>query len=401
MIPINEALKIISEKTEPIGVESISIDQALGRVLAEDIVADTDLPPFNRAQMDGYALRAVDTETAPVRLRIVGESIAGRGWHKSIKEGEAIRIMTGAPVPDGADTVEQVELTRELNNGTVVEIEKSVSINRHIVKQGSEVKRGTEVLNRGETIRAAMISVLAAFGYAQVKVYKRPRVTVLATGSELVDVNRRPGIDEIRDSNSYSLSILARIAGAEVNRLPLVGDDENRLKETILNSVETSDALVLSGGVSMGLYDFTKTSLRELGAEIFFERVALKPGKPTVFAKLGNSLIFGLPGNPVSVAVTFYLFTRMALRIMQGDKEPMPKEETAILGKSVKGAGERASYIPARLNTNDNGSLIAEPLRWGGSSDFIGFSKATALIIVDQGIKLLEAGSKVKIVQLV
>ncbi|PYS63628.1 MAG: molybdopterin molybdenumtransferase MoeA, partial [Acidobacteria bacterium] len=317
MIPVANALQIVLDQTTSLPAESVALVDALGRILAEDIVADTDLPPFDRAQMDGYAIRAADVANTPARLRIVGESAAGNGWHHEMKAGEAVRIMTGAPVPAGADAVQQVELTREVDGAGFVEILESVKRGRSIVKQAGEIKVGETVLRAGEEISAAMIATLASFGYAQLKVGRRPRVTVMATGGELVDVDQRPGRDQIRDSNNYTIAAYASLAGAIVERLPLVGDDTEELKRRISKASEASDVLITSGGVSMGVYDFTKAALKELGAEVFFERVALRPGKPTVFARLGNTLVFGLPGNPVSVAVTFNLFARTALRAMQ------------------------------------------------------------------------------------
>jgi len=350
--------------------------------------------------MDGYAVRAADVTNTPARLRIAGESAAGAGWHHEMKAGEAVRIMTGAPVPAGADAVQQVELTREVDSGAVVEILEPVEAGRSIVKQAAEIKAGAAVLRAGEDINAAMFATMASFGYAQVKVGRRPRVAVMATGSELVDVDRKPGKDQIRDSNNYTIAAYASLAGAIVERWPLAGDDTEELKRQVKQAVETSDVLITSGGVSMGVYDFMKPALKELGAEIFFERVALRPGKPTVFARLGNTLVFGLPGNPVSVAVTFSLFVRAALRKMQGAKQPGLIEETAVLARAVKGSGERESYLPAILRTDERGILLAEPLKWGGSSDFVAFARATALVNVAAGVGFLESGSIVKIVRL-
>src|SRR5436190_1818231 len=233
MIPVADAIQIVLDQTTSLPAESVALVDSRGRILAADIVADCDLPPFDRAQMDGYAIRAADVVNAPARLRIVGESAAG------------------------------------------------------------------------DEINAAMIATLASFGYARVKVGRRPRVAVMATGSELVDVDQRPGRDQIRDSNNYTIATYASLAGATVERLPLVGDNTEELKRQIAKACEASDMLITSGGVSMGVYDFTKAALKELGGEIFFERVALRPGKPTVFARLGKALVFGLPGNPVSVAMTF------------------------------------------------------------------------------------------------
>lgn len=422
MISVAEAIRIIREQTHALRAERVALGEALGRVLAEDVVADSDLPPFDRAQMDGYALRAGDVVNAPVRLRVVGEAAAGRGWHQELKAGEAVRIMTGAPVPVGADSVQKVEVTEETEAGAVVEIREATKRGQFIVERASEVEKGAVVLRAGETINAAMMAALASFGYAEVRVGARPRVCVLATGTELVAVDKQPGADEIRDSNSYSLGAYAELAGARVERLPLAGDDLVSLQREIEAAAARSDVLILSGGVSMGVYDFTKTALRALGAEVFFERVALRPGKPTVFARLLSSehnalpehgapskrsmssqhgaLVFGLPGNPVSVSVTFNLFARTALRLMQGAQDATLREERAMLSRDVKGTTERESFLPATLETNQEARLLAQPLKWGGSSDFVAFTRASALIIVPQGAGVLEAGEIVRVLRL-
>ena len=401
MISVAEAIQIVKQQTHALETERVRLEQVLGRVLAEDIVADSDLPPFDRSQMDGYAVRAEDVKNAPARLRIVGESAAGKGWHHDLEEGQAVRIMTGAPVPAGADSVQQVELTHELRDGSVVELLESVEAGRSIVKRGAEIKAGEVVLSAGAVINAAMTAVLAAFGYANVQVFRKPRVAVLATGTELVAVDQKPGQDQIRDSNNYSISAYAELAGAVVERMPLTGDETSLLKNQIGAAAARCDLIVTSGGVSMGVYDLTKAALKELDAEIFFERVALRPGKPTVFARLPNgTLVFGLPGNPVSVSVTFNLFARTALLGMQGATEPTLKRETAALARSVKGLMERESYLPAQLTTNDDAELIAFPLKWGGSSDFVAFALTTALVIVPANVRSMEAGSMVNVLRL-
>jgi len=401
MISVSEAIQIVRDQTRTLVAERVELANALGRYLAQDIIADSDLPPFDRSQMDGYAVRAADTATVPAKLKIAGESAAGRGWHNELKQHEAVRIMTGAPVPVGADSVQQVELTRELDGGSEVEVLEPVTLGRSIVKRGSEIKAGQTVLRAGERINAGAVAVLASFGYAHVKVGRLPRVAILATGSELVKVAQQPGKDQIRDSNNFSISAYAALAGATIERLPLAGDDVAQLKQQIAGAAERSDIIVTSGGVSVGRYDFTKTVVQELGAEIFFERVALRPGKPTVFARLPNgTLVFGLPGNPVSVSVTFNLFARVAILAMQGTAETELESGTAVLSKSVKPAKDRDSYLPARLSTNENAQLTAEPLKWGGSSDFVGFVRATALIIVPQASEIVEAGTKVQVVYL-
>src|SRR6266498_513302 len=214
MISVAEAIKIVIRQTPTLGNERVALEEALGRILAEDIVADSDLPPFDRSQMDGYAVFAADTQSAPAQLRIVGESAAGRGWCQQMETGQAVRIMTGAPVPSGADAVQQVELTREIDGGEVVEVLESATPGKSIVKRGSEIRANETVLRSGERIKAAMMAVLASFGYSKVAVGRRPRVAILATGTELVPADQKPGPDQIRDCNNYSIGSFAQLAGA-------------------------------------------------------------------------------------------------------------------------------------------------------------------------------------------
>lgn len=401
MIPVSEALKIIKRQTSALEIESIDLKNSIGRTLAENIFADMDLPPFDRSQMDGFAVRVSDIENAseenPVILKIIGESVAGRGFDGKIKSGEAVRIMTGARLPKGADAVQKKELARQAEDGASVEIFEAVKPHQHYVAKAAEIKKGVKVLRPGEIINAQMIAVLASFGYAKVKVFRLPKVSVLATGSEIVEVSETPQKDQIRDSNSASIRAFAEQTGSIVRVLPRVRDDQKNLEKTIRKAAKDSDLLILSGGVSVGDYDFTKPALRELGAEVFFEKVALRPGKPAVFAKLGDCFIFGLPGNPVSVAVTFFLFVRMAIRQMQGAGSDELKEGFAKLTEKMKGAKERDSYIPATMNFEADGTISAAPLNWGGSSDFVSFSKADCLIFVPQG-KMLAPQEIVKII---
>jgi molybdenum cofactor synthesis domain-containing protein len=329
-------------------------------------------------------VKAADTSDAPVTLRLVGESAAGRGWHKTLKSGEAIRIMTGASVPAGADAVQKLEVARE--NGGSVTILEPTEVGRYIVSKGKEVRKGKTVLESGERITAANISIPAAFGYAKVKLARQPRVAILSTGSEIVDVKKRPGRDQIRNSNSIMLKALCEQAGAVATVYPNVGDDISDLKFQISDAVRNADILITTGGVSVGKYDLTKLALKELGAEIFFERVALKPGKPTVFGRLKKALVFGLPGNPVSAAVTFYLFVRKAILKMQGARDTDLPGETAIALKPMKAPKERDLYLPAEVFIDPVECRIGVvPVNWHGSSDFIGFAQADCLAFVPKG----------------
>jgi molybdenum cofactor synthesis domain-containing protein len=379
MIPISEAIEIITRETIRLAAETIDLQNSIGRVLAEDIFADTDLPPFDRSMMDGFAVKSEDVQNTPAKLKIVGESVAGKRWNGKLKSGEAVRIMTGAALPVGADSVQKIEVTKELDG--FIEILEPTASGQFFVKKATEITSGAKVFEQGEIINEKMIPALASFGYAQVKVSKRPTISILATGSELVPINQTPNEDEIRDSNSMTLKIFAE-KFAEIETVKLIRDDLESIKSAIRNP--QSAITILTGGVSMGDYDFTKPALRELGAEIFFEKVSLKPGKPCVFAKLGEQIIFGLPGNPVSVITTFNLLVRTAILQMQKAKETELKRGFAILSQKMKGAKERDAYLPATLEINEKAQLIATPLRFSGSSDFVGFARADCLIFVPQ-----------------
>ena len=394
MITIFRALQIIKGEIAALSSETIELGNSVGRILVEKIRADSDLPPFNRSQMDGYAVISVDAQTVPARFKIVGESAAGKSWAGELKTGEAVRIMTGAAVPAGADAVQKLEVAREENG--FVELFEPVKAGQNTVARAAEIKQNTVLFETGEIINKQMIAGLASFGYDQIKVGNRPRAAVLATGNELVSIAQKPGEDQIRDSNSATLRAFAESCGALVETLAQTGDDLEQLKTQIKNAVETCDVLILSGGVSVGKYDFTKTALIELGAEILFEKVALRPGKPTVFAKLNDKLVFGLPGNPVSVIVTFNLFVRPALLKMQGATEIELKSGFAVVTKDLKGAAERDSFLPARLSTDERGQLLCEPLKWGGSSDFVAFARADALVFVPRAT-VIKNGDAAKI----
>ena len=414
MISISEALKIIKHEIVALESETVDLSESVGRVLAQTIKADMDLPPFDRSQMDGFAVKTSDVKNAPVKLKIIGLSIAGKGFDGELKNGEAVRIMTGARVPNGADAVQKVELTNETKD--YIEILEPTKTKQHIIGRGEEIHKGEKIFEKGEIITENMIAALASFGYAKVSVFRKPKVAILATGSEIVDVSDKPQKDRIRNSNSVMLKVLAEKAGADTEILPLVEDNIENLKKKIALAVglnnksrnpntnskskiqnPKSKILIITGGVSVGDYDFTKPALRKLGAEIFFEKVSLKPGKPTVFARLNDVLIFGLPGNPVSVAVTFYLFARAAIMQMQNANNCNLRKGFAVASQKIKGAKERDSFLPISLTTNDKGHLIIESLRFSGSSNFIAFARANALVFVPQG-KTFEPGEIAEIV---
>lgn len=396
MIPINKALKMIERESTRLGSVRVPLADCVGRILADDIVSDTDMPPFDRSQMDGFAVIAGDTANAPVKLKVIGESSAGHGWKGTIGRGMTVAIMTGARVPVGADAVQKIELTARADSDDHVRILEAVSPENSIVRRGGEIRKGATIFRCGEAVTENMIASLAAFGYAKVKVAKQPRVAILGTGNEIVDIAKTPGRDQIRNSNSVMLDVMSRRFGALTTIVPMVKDDIGELTNTIASAAKRADLLVITGGVSVGKYDHTKTALEQLGAAIYFEKVRLKPGKPAVFARLGKTLVFGLPGNPVSAAVTFHLFVRKAMLLMQGANDNELASSHAVLAADARAARERDTYVPSRLNNNKTGQAIVTPQKWQGSSDFVGFSRADSLIYLPKGSQA-KKGDVVKI----
>lgn len=402
MLCIEEALNIILEQIPLLAPEGVPLSESMGRVLRCDVVSDLDLPPFDRARMDGYALRAADTKGAgsgqPAKLRAIGEAAAGNFFDGEVGVGEAVRIMTGAPVPAGADAVQKIEVIRLRDDGWI-EVEEQVEPGQFVTPRGIEARTGDVMAKAGERITPSVSAVLASFGYAHPAVSCRPRVALLSTGTELVDVEMRPGASQIRNSNTSSVAGYAREAGAEIVSAGLVRDDFEATRLAITEALLKADVLILSGGVSMGDYDLVKPVLHDLGAEISVEKVAMHPGKPTVFAKIGDKVIFGLPGNPVSVAVSFHLFARPALLKMQGASEIHLPRLRVYAGRAVKGAPPRRSHQPARLVIRD-GRAEAEPLKWSGSSDLVAFMRADALIVVPEDRRSLDDGELVEVILL-
>lgn len=402
MLPIEDALDIILGRLPLINAERVPLDEAYGRVLRENIVSDLDLPPFDRARMDGYAVRSIDTIDAsddnPVLLRAIGDAVAGHAFSGTVTSGTAVRIMTGAPLPEGADAVEKIEVVQVFDDGSV-RLNQPVVSGRFITPCGSEARKGETLVNSGDRITPASAAALASFGYSHPLVSASPRIVLLSTGSELVEVAERPGPSQIRNSNTFSLTGYIRSVGARVVQSRIVIDDLTTTKAAIAEAADQADVVMLSGGVSMGDLDLVKPALKELGAEILVERVAMHPGKPTVFALLGDTVILGLPGNPVSVAVAFHIFARPVLLKMQGAQDTALPRFRAIVSEEVKGAPPRRSHQPARLALS-SGQAFAEPLKWSGSSDLVAFMHANALIVVPEDRKRLEKGELAEVISL-
>jgi molybdopterin molybdotransferase len=396
MLPLEEAQAIVLSNTPRLPDEEVDFQKAPGRVLAEDIVSDMDLPPFPRSMMDGYALRSEDATTSPTRLDVVGVIPAGTFPSFRIESGQAAQIMTGAPVPDGADAVQIVEVTRVV--GDQVEILEPVQPDQYVVARGSEVKLGDVVLKKGTHLDPAAVAVAATAGRVRLKVGRKPRVAVMATGDELVPPSEKPGPGQIRNSNGFSLAVQARMVGAQVTYLGVADDDTESL-EGLIRSGLTHDVLLMSGGVSMGSLDLVEDVLTALGVKVLIDKVAVKPGKPTVFgvAPKGN-IVFGLPGNPVSTMVGFELFVRPAMAKMEGSEKPWRPYLQAVLTGPLASRGPRRAFLPGWLEPSGEAELpLAHPITTRGSGDIVAFSKANALIVLPESLDRLEAGEGVQV----
>jgi molybdopterin molybdotransferase len=372
----------------PLPAEEVPLDDTLGRVLAEDVTSADDLPPWDNSAMDGFAVGS----TAAGELPVVGEARAGAPYGRPLAPGEAVRISTGAPVPAGAAAVVPVERTEPAGDRVAVPESRP---GENIRRAGEDVRAGDVVLRAGATVGAAELAVLAAIGRAAARCSARPRVAVLATGDELVEPGEPLGPGQIRNSNTRSMRAQALAAGAAVVTEATVPDDFDSTRDALAGALETADVVCVSGGVSVGAHDHVKPALAELGVEERFWRVALKPGKPTWFGVLGDKLVFGLPGNPVSAMVTFHLFARPALRALQG----APLSETraeAVLDSPLPRNRSRDEVVRCRLHARDDGWHV-EPTGPQGSHVLSSMVGAGALALVEAGEGQINAGERVPI----
>jgi len=394
MIPIDEALKTVLRNLPERRTEIVRFDESLQCVLAEDLIATRNLPPFRRSAKDGYAVRASDVRKIPVELKIVGEIRAGDRSTTFLNKGEAIAIMTGAVVPEGANAVMMIENTEKSADRNHVTIKASVKPGQDIAPIGTDAKLGKVVMKAGRMIGPAEIAVMASLGHCSVKVWRKPSVAILATGYELVEVEETPAEMQIRNSNTYSISSQLRQMGWKATRLEIARDEIKDLRKKIKLGLK-KDILIITGGVSMGKYDLVKDVFSDLGMKVLFSKVAMKPGKPTVFARLGDKLIFGLPGNPVSSFMAFENFVRPALAKLAGYEQLGLFKIMGELQRELKQTPGRTSFLPAWTTWSDNKWEI-EPLKWKGSPDIFGFSRANAAIVFPADRDRMKSGEIVE-----
>ena len=379
----------------PTQPEMLPLLDALGLVLAEDLRADRDFPPFPRSTRDGYAVRAADVAATPASVRCVGEIKAGPTSEQSaitVAAGEAAEIMTGAPVPAGADAVVMVEYTER--NGAEVTVHRPVRAGENIVAAGSEARKDAIMVARGTRVNHAIVAVAAAVGRPEVAAYRRPQVAILATGDELVDINLPPGPNEIRNSNSYSLAAQVYEAGGDPLILPVAPDSADELA-LLLRKGLGSELLLISGGVSMGKYDLVEQVLASFDAQFLFTGVRIQPGKPVVFGQAAlrgrNVPFFGLPGNPVSTMVTFQLFVRPLLDALSGSKpQALPFAQASLKAEFTTKTG-LTRFLPARL-TGTHERPEVDLVRWQGSGDLMAVSGSNCYIVVPPDRERFAAG---------
>jgi len=355
-------------------VESVPLEEAAGRVLAEEISADRDTPALSRSVRDGFAVRASDL---PGDLEVIGEVRAGERFAGAVAPGQAVEIMTGAPIPEGADAVVMVEHTERVNGR--VRIPKPAEPQQFINPKGCEAVAHDVILRPGERLDYTGVALLAAFGRERVAVYARPAVSLIATGDEIVEVNESPRDYQIRNSNIYSLAAQVSRAGGVPRRLPVARDTQAHTREVIEQGLQ-ANLLLLSGGVSAGKYDVVETVLSSLGAQFYFDRVLIQPGQPLVFGRVRETFVFGLPGNPASTMVTFEIFARAALELLSGQQEtalPMP---FARLTKEFRHKPGLTRFLPAQWSAD--GTEVT-PLRWSGSGDVPALARSNAFLVAD------------------
>ena len=387
-LAIGDALDLVLSRARPLAGETVPVGVAVGRVLAKPAAALVDLPPFDSSAMDGYAVRAGDT---PGQLRVVGHSAAGMPFSGALSAGEAVGISTGAEVPHGADAVVPVELVRE--ESELIEAD-AVAVGAHIRPRGGDVSGGELVVGAGVRLGAPEVGALAAAGLAEVVCGRRPAVAVLATGSELRAPGEPLAPGEIYESNSTLLAAQLASAGALVEALPPVADDPPETRAALARGLDF-DVLLTSGGVSVGPHDLVRGLLAELGVGEVFWQVAVRPGKPVAFGVRGSTLVFGLPGNPVSSLVGFELFVRPALDALQGLADPRPRYLPGRLAASVRRNGGRDELVRARARV-DAESVLLEPLGGQDSHMIVRSAAADALVLVERGEGELPAGSFVR-----
>lgn len=390
-LSVLDAQALILEKTVPLGAEEVALTRALNRTLAEDIRANRDLPPYDVSAMDGFAVRAADLAEAPKILQVIEDIKAGDTPQMTVQRGQCARIMTGAPLPSGADAVTRVEDTRAQTDGSVAFLVPPKP-GTDIRRKGENMRAGETVLTAGETVTPGALGVLATVKQAWVKVHRQPRVAILSNGDELEALEEPFDSRKIPDANSYALMAQVQSLGIEPALLGIARDKPDELAQYLKRGLGC-DALLISGGTSVGVHDHVRPTLAALGVDIHFWRVEMRPGHPVAFGTKEGTLVFCLPGNPVSGMVCFEQFVLPALRRLMGCRRLFRRAIPARLTQAIKTKSGRTEFIRATLSRNDAGDCVATPVASQSSGDIRSMARADALIVAPSGGGLLEAGA--------
>jgi molybdopterin molybdotransferase len=397
LISVEEAQRIVLERSKRLDAERVPIERGAGRVLAEPVTALVDLPPFPSSAMDGFALRAADTQAPPVRLPVTGHIAAGSPAGRALGPGETMAISTGGAVPEGADAVVPLELVEEL--GEEIEVGEPVSGGANVRPRGGDVAAGDVVLEPGARLTPARIAALAAVGVSEAQCTKRPRVGILVTGSELKQPGEALGPGEIYESNGLLLATALQLAGAVPAQLGVVADDPAEHERAMERALLGFDMLITSGGASVGAHDLVRATQAKLRVEELFWGVAVKPGKPVAFGVRRDHLVFNLPGNPVSVLVTFELFVRPAVKALLGVPDPLPESRVGILAAGVRRNPQREEYLRA-VRRRDEETTFLEPLAGQESHMIARAGRADALVVIESGEGEVPAGEEIRYIAL-
>jgi molybdopterin molybdotransferase len=394
-----KVIEQVGKKRGPRATLAVSVWDALGLVLQQEVKTDRAYPPFNRSTRDGYAVRSAEAR-AGAKLPCTGEIKAGDALTQTLVPGTCVQIMTGAAVPPGADAVVMIEHTKledsdSAGRSSQVLFERDARAGQNIVPQGSEAAAGQGILAPGTRLGYAELALAAQVGAVELRCAKKPRVAILSTGDEVVAIEETPGPFAIRNSNSVSLAAQARLAGGEPVLLGNAEDSVEVLREKIRSGLK-EDVLVLSGGVSMGKYDLVETVLKEMGAEFYFDAVAIRPGKPAVFGRCDNTFVFGLPGNPVSTMVTFELFVVPALDLLSGAEARALPLVQALLGEALNEKPELTHFLPARVEWAGTAPVV-KALKWQGSGDVAAVANANCFLVVPADRNQVQTGESVSI----
>ena len=396
MISIDRALELVLDGLEPLGAELLPLGDAAGRMVAEDTASAVDLPPFDRSAMDGYAVRSADTAPG-VALRLAGGVAAGEVASAALEPGTATRVSTGAAIPPGADSVLQSELAEE-GDGEVTP-ERALAPGTHVRYRGEDVRAGVVLARAGDRLTLPRVSALASAGVGGVAVHRRPRLDLIVTGSELLPLGAPPEPGRIHESNGLMVRLLAGRAGAAVIDHGVVGDDREATVAAVADGLQ-GDVLVVSGGVSVGAHDHVKPAFEECGVDEVFWRVRIKPGKPLWFGRRGDTLVFGLPGNPLSTIVCFAVFIDPALRRLAGERDARPRYEAGRLTRAATASDGRTEYLTASLRAGADGVIEATPTERQGSHMTGALGESDGFAIAPDHAGELPAGAPVDVLRL-